>query len=517
MLTLQRFLILFVLSAITLTGCAWSGAEAPETTGTIDTTAVSVSESRDRNMDTAAAGEPASTVHREEAKEAAAPAEVGKTEYAGEADAETAAGGYAPEAEEAPAEEPAAMKSKVEMAIAATPTPMATAGPMLDDDETAMARSAEGESEMAVARQSEPLRAGEVDDNDLWDDYLMYRRNYAGPRVHNRDISERYIIEVTDTQGYPILGADVRILLPDPQRGEIYRTRTFANGQALFHPPALDMPLDQVDQFLVEVENGGVSRQFTLTRFEAQPATSFAERWTVALDTQSQRADSLNLDVLFLVDATGSMADEIEKIQNTIFDVSAQIDALPENPNVRYGLVTYRDREDSYVTRTYNFTPDVRDFSKNLNTVRANGGGDYPESLNEGLHNALHNVEWRGSDSVKLIFLIADAPPHLDYVQDFDYAVEMDFAARRGIKIHPIASSGLDDQGEYIFRQIAQYTQGRFVFLTYESKTNGGAPGDVTTHHVDEQDYSVENLDRLLVRLVEEELAPQNKQLAQHQ
>ncbi|HXV98023.1 MAG TPA: hypothetical protein VEC93_06335, partial [Anaerolineae bacterium] len=155
------------------------------------------------------------------------------------------------------------------------------------------------------------------------------------------------------------------------------------------------------------------------------------------------------------------------------------------------------------------------DFSKNLSTVYADGGGDYPESLNEALHEALNGVEWRGGDTIQLIFLIADAPPHLDYAQDYDYAVEMENAARRGIKIFPVASSELDDQGEYVFRQLAQYTQGRFIFLTYAGPTNGGAPGDVTTHHVD--DYSVESLDNLLVKLVEEELAFQNPHLAQVQ
>jgi hypothetical protein len=209
------------------------------------------------------------------------------------------------------------------------------------------------------------------------------------------------------------------------------------------------------------------------------------------------------------------MSDEIAKIQSTIFDVSARIDALPGQPNVRYGLVSYRDRGDAFVSNTYEFTPDVRDFSKNLSTVYADAGGDYPESLNEGLHQAVDGVEWRGGDTIQLIFLIADAPPHLDYAQDYDYAVEMASAAQRGIKIFPIASSGLDDQGEYIFRQLAQYTQGRFIFLTYAGPTNGGAPGEVTTHHVD--DYSVEGLDGLLVRLVEEELAYQNPHVAQAQ
>ncbi len=100
------------------------------------------------------------------------------------------------------------------------------------------------------------------------------------------------------------------------------------------------------------------------------------------------------------------------------------------------------------------------------------------------------------------MFLIADAPPHLDYSQDHDYAEDVFTAVERGVKIFPIASSGLDDQGEYIFRQLAQISGGKFLFLTYGA---GGAPGDDTTHHVD--DYSVLSLDDLVVRIVQEELA----------
>jgi hypothetical protein len=146
----------------------------------------------------------------------------------------------------------------------------------------------------------------------------------------------------------------------------------------------------------------------------------------------------------------------------------------------------------------------VDDFSRELAEVEAEGGGDYPESLNEAFHRAIHGPEWRARNSAQLIFLVADAPPHLDYAQDYDYADDMVKAAELGIKVFPIASSGLDDQGEYIFRQIALFTQGRFIFLTYGP---GGQPGDSTTHHVD--DYTVQKLDDLVVRLVEEELAHQ--------
>ena len=116
-------------------------------------------------------------------------------------------------------------------------------------------------------------------------------------------------------------------------------------------------------------------------------------------------------------------------------------------------------------------------------------------------------MDWRAEDTVRLIFLVADAPPHLDYPQDFDYAQEMAVAAANGIKIFPIAASGTDDQAEFIFRQLAQFTQARFIFLTYESPTQGGSPGDVSTMNV--SSYGVQDLDDLVVRLVREELGHQ--------
>jgi hypothetical protein len=356
------------------------------------------------------------------------------------------------------------------------------------------------------------LQAGAPADNASWDEYLLYRHNYQGPTVHDLDVSERYLIEVQDAQGYPVMDAAVRIFLNGQGQGEeVYQARTYANGRVLFHPLAVGISPNSGDSFLVVVTKDNAVTKFTMPRVYAQENT-FTEQWTPKLDLP-QHFEALNLDVLFLLDSTGSMADEIDAIQNTIFDVAARIDQLPGQTHVRYGLVAYRDRGDVYVNKTFDFVPNVADFSRQLNTITANGGGDYPESLNEGLYHALHRVQWGGQNTVRLIFLIADAPPHLDYVQDYDYAVEMEQAARQAIKIFPIASSGLDDQGEYIFRQLAQFTQGRFIFLTYEGPTNSGPPGEVTTHHVDS--YTVSNLDDLLVRLVTEELAYQSPVLAQ--
>jgi hypothetical protein len=362
-------------------------------------------------------------------------------------------------------------------------------------------------------QQRNGLNAGEVDDNEKWDDYLSYRRNYTGPAIHDRDISERYVIDVVDGQGYPVMDAHVQIFIEGAGQS-LYEAYTYANGQVLFHPQTMVPMIEQTSSFLVVASKDNAVAKFSMPRFNSQQGNQAAEHWTAELDLR-QQFDTINLDVLFLLDATGSMADEINAIQTTIFDVADRIDQLPGRQDVRFGLVAYRDRGDEYVTRTFDFEADVRDFSDNLERIEANGGGDYPEALNEGLQQALYNVQWRVEGTVRLFFMIADAPPHLDYGKEADYAVDMETAASSAIKIFPIASSGLDDQGEYVFRQLAQFTQGRFIFLTYDSPSNGGQSGDITTHHVDS--YSVNTLDDLLVRLVTEELAFQNPELVQGQ
>jgi hypothetical protein len=190
--------------------------------------------------------------------------------------------------------------------------------------------------------------------------------------------------------------------------------------------------------------------------------------------------------------------------------IAGQIAALPTRPDVRWGMTAYRDRGDDFVTRSFDFTSDLATFTAELANLHADGGGDPPEALNEALHAAVNGPGWDVGNAVQLMFLVADAPPHLDYPDDADYAEEMLVAAEKGITIVPIASSGLDDQGEYIFRQLAQVTLGRFLFLTYGPD---GQPGDGTTHDV--HGYEVRSLDELVVAYVSEQLAHREPRPAQ--
>lgn len=368
---------------------------------------------------------------------------------------------------------------------------------------------------LPIPAQILSLNAGEIDDNARWDNYLQYRQNYLqalSSTVHDIDVTGRQIIRVTDRNGFPVLGARVVVLV-----GETFLTesRTYSNGQTLFFPNA--NPLGRGAQsYRVQIEKDSAMVEFTLI-----PGQSSI--WNVTLDGVNPPRTPAQMDILFLLDSTGSMADEISVLQNNILGISSQIAQFSGNAvDVHYGLVTYRDRGDAYITRIFDFVPDVHLFQNSLSSIQADAGGDTPESLNEALHAAVQNVSWRSDEAIKLIFLVADAPPHLDYGVDYDYAQEMMVAAGHGIKIHPIASSGLDPSGEYIFRQLAQYTLGHFIFLTYDQGTSG-TPGDsrpdlsvgeaASPANQNQGDYTVERLDELVLRLINDELIARNTRL----
>lgn len=358
-----------------------------------------------------------------------------------------------------------------------------------------------------VQQQVQPLRAGEINDNAQWETYLEYRTNflnqYGETSVIDVNITERQIIRVQDQDGDPLMGACVQVY---NGQSLVHESLTYATGQTMFFPNILPQT-EFVEAFEVVVTRGTMTQETSIDLNEPGSVTTV----TFPVTEQTQ---NVQLDVVFLLDATGSMADEIAQLQENILAISDQIDGLPGQINARYGLVSYRDRGDAYVTDVHDFEADVRDFQDTLRDVEANGGGDYPEDLNSGLQDALNSVDWRANDTIKLIFLVADAPPHVDYPQQTQYPKWMQSALMRGIKVHPIASSGLQPEGEFILRQIAQYTMGSFIFLTYDDG-NPGTPGDerpdlAVGDPKDEQgvgDYDVSQLDEIVLRLIEAEIA----------
>ncbi|CAN7252599.1 VWA domain-containing protein [Variovorax sp. LjRoot130] len=339
--------------------------------------------------------------------------------------------------------------------------------------------------------QQQVVSAGMVDDNADFSAYLQFRqRTQVAHR--ERDVSERYLLQVRNARGMAVPDAEVAV---QAANGAAMWARTDAAGRAWLHPNAFDPSGSQVYEVAV--------------RKYGQQGTTFLRRGQksavdLVLNTAAvpQRAP---LDLVFLIDATGSMGDEIGKLKSTLRTIANEVAQLPSRPDTCFGLVAYRDRGDAFLVRRHDFTNDLGAFQTVLDALQAAAGGDYPEAMNEALHETVHRLSWRGTGATRLVVLLADAPPHLDYGGP-QYDDDMMAALGKGIKVFSVGASGLDKQGEYVQRQIAQYTGGRFVFLTYREASNpASGPGRETVHDV--SNYSVQTLDRLIVRLVTEELA----------
>jgi von Willebrand factor type A domain len=347
-------------------------------------------------------------------------------------------------------------------------------------------------ADVAHARPAdEQVTAGVVDDNADFGEYLNFRkRNDQVPR-REIAIADRVRLDVRDAAGRPVPDAAVAVYAaghPAP-----LWARTDASGRAWLMPQP---GMSGIGVYEVQVSKSGASTRVVWQR---------GQKDVLQARLDGAGPQPARLDLVFLIDATGSMADEIDKLKRTMKSVADQIAMLPSKPDVCYGLVAYRDRGDEFFVRGADFTNDLSAFQSTLARLQADGGGDNAEAMNEALHTAVHRLSWRGEGTARLAVLVADAPPHLDYGRP-TYDEDVRGALARGIKLFAIGASGLDKQGEFIFRQAAQFTGGRFVFLTYAqaARSNSG-PGRETVHDV--RNYSVETLDKLIVRLVREELS----------
>ncbi len=176
------------------------------------------------------------------------------------------------------------------------------------------------------------------------------------------------------------------------------------------------------------------------------------------------------LDVLFVLDATGSMGDEIQVVKEKMIEMIAEIERGEPRPEVRFGCLVYRDRGDEYVTLAHMFSVDTDACIEFIERIAAAGGGDGPESVNQALHEAIHTFNWDMDESVdRMIFLIGDAEPHF-YPEDFRWVEEIEVALERDIIVHTIGCSGLSEEGVRVFKEIAFGTEGTFEYLTYRTQ-----------------------------------------------
>jgi Mg-chelatase subunit ChlD/flagellar biosynthesis chaperone FliJ len=145
------------------------------------------------------------------------------------------------------------------------------------------------------------------------------------------------------------------------------------------------------------------------------------------------------IEVVFVLDTTGSMGGLIQAAREKIWSIATTMASAQSAPEIRMGLVAYRDRGDAYVTRVVDLSSDLDSMYAALMDFQADGGGDGPESVNQALYDAVHKLSWsQDSGTYKTVFLVGDAPPHMDYQDDVKYPVTLGVAKDKGIVINTI-------------------------------------------------------------------------------
>lgn len=336
------------------------------------------------------------------------------------------------------------------------------------------------------------LSAGYSDDNLEFGAYLRFLEEYADAAPHIPiDVRERIVFTVIDSEGLPVSNATVTV---NAGGRELVRGTTYSDGSFLFFPAEYG----QQGSYDVEVEYRGRTQSLQIER-------NGRREHTVSLAGPRQQLQQVPLDVLFVLDTTGSMGEEIQRLTQSIEIIHLNLTSLSTNPLVRFGMVLYKDRGDEYVTRTVPLTPDVETFRAQLQEVFASGGGDYPEDLQAALGAATRQIDW-DPNGVRLVFIITDAPPQLYADQTFTYADAAHAASRDGIRLFTVGTGGMDIQGEYPLRQLSQYTGAKYIFLTYgeTGESEGGRPGSVS-HHTG-ANYETDKLEAIIIRFAKEEL-----------
>ena len=171
------------------------------------------------------------------------------------------------------------------------------------------------------------------------------------------------------------------------------------------------------------------------------------------------------IDVVFVLDTTGSMGGLIEGAKAKIWSIANQMISAKPTPRLRIGLVGYRDRTDEYVTKRFDLSDDIDAIYGHLQGFQAGGGGDTPESVNQALYEAVHQMSWSpGREALKIIFLVGDAPPHMDYQDDVKYPVTLQAAVKKDLIVNTVQCGGMTSTTP-VWKEMASLAEGRYVAI----------------------------------------------------
>lgn len=332
--------------------------------------------------------------------------------------------------------------------------------------------------------QAGQLTAGEWNDLNNWENWksLLENNNYSQMQGEWGIFpTERYSVFVRNDKNLPL--ADLRVDLLSAGK-VIWTARTDNSGKAELWSNFESKNSNKKSNLSVKVYHE--RNVYDLMPTKDQSINLVIEN---ACNTTS------NVDIMFVVDATGSMGDEITYLKSEVKDVIDRSAKNGKDLNLRIGSVFYRDSRDSYLTKTSPLSASHDRVYEFIDNQSAGGGGDFPEAVDAALEEALAQ-QWSETAIARIVFLILDAPPHSDEQIKSTIRDQIKEASERGIKLIPISSSGINRETEFLLKFMSIATNGTYVFITDDS--------GIGNPHLDPlvDDYEVEMLNDLMTRLV---------------
>lgn len=343
-----------------------------------------------------------------------------------------------------------------------------------------------GSSAGGSSSNNDPIPAGQLtagEWNDL-DNWAFWKDLHSNDTIEGYQTywkfqpDHRYRVQVANNDGSPVVDGKVELL--DNGGNVIWQARTDNFGKAELWANLYE---DNSEAAYLIVEG-------------ATAITNPSEETVNYVVLNTQQAASQLVEVAFVVDATGSMGDEITYLQNELTDVLNRIQFSGSGLDVRASSVFYRDLGDEYLTTVSQFTSNFSSLQAFVNGNKADGGGDFPEAVDAAMDVAIHQLDWSETARTRIVFLILDAPPHHEDQAIASLQQSIRDAAAKGIKVIPVVASGIDKETEFLMRYFAIATNGTYVFITNHS--------GIGNEHIEPTvgDYEVEFLNDLMVRLV---------------
>lgn len=328
------------------------------------------------------------------------------------------------------------------------------------------------------------VTAGEWNDLDNWDFYqkTLMKEPFKGfPDDWQMYTNHRIAVAIT-AKNKPAANATVTLFRNDTP---IWTAKTDNLGRAELWVGAFQKE-KELNPTLLRLK---VNEQWVSTATISETQVN-----RIALDEALPSPTNL-VQIAFMVDATGSMGDELEFLKMDLKKVITEVQKTNNQLKISTATVFYRDEGDEYVVKHSPFTEDINQTTEFISQQRADGGGDFPEAVDKALVQ-LNQLQWQPEARTRIAFLVLDAPPHNKpaVINSIQYSVKT--AAASGIKLIPVVASGIDKTTEFLMRFIAMYTNGTYVFITDHS--------GIGNKHLEPSvgEYQVEKLSDLMVRLI---------------